>query len=1317
MLSRKGTPGWRQRGRVRRLRPALLQLEPRVVPALPGITGITFDASGDVFVSYDSSNFFSGQQQTVEEFSFGGTRLNSSLISTSGPSAVPGNLATVDASESLPTLATGDILELQPDGELFDANPANGLSAAFGNSLASLTPDASHVYDVQTGEFANLDATINLASATFGDFGVSGSSLIVSGVANNWDFVMRVTYGAQPTAATASILAASPASASLTASPGGVAVDSQGTVLATLPDIPAGSTTAIDVPVGFNLFYDQNNAALQPFLPSLGLSAPADLESTGITVDADNNFILAMSNSSLYGGGPGVAHINASLTAFLADPPTPPEGTPYAVAYVSTGGSNYLGITEPQEETFALPHELPLFSGQVTPGQVLTAYGINQIRFAGPGGTTVPGDGTGQTIAIVELGADPTIQADLHTFDQFYNIPDPPSFSVIYQNNVTTPDPGSVGEASLDVEWAHAIAPKASIVVVDAAFDPNNLKTSFLNLFPAMQLAASQLGVSVVSLSYGGGESLLTPAQEQQFDSDFTAKGVTFVASSGDFGIYGDGSGLQEVLYPTASPNVVSVGGTSITIDAAGDYPGTGLAGEVGWGSGTNARNTVGSGGGLSTVEPEPSWQMGVVPASLDPNSFRAVPDVAMDSGSMQPYDVFTSTLAASTESMSAVGWLGDAGTSASAPIWAALIAIADQGRALQGGTPLTGSTQTLPALYSLPASDFHDIVNGYNGYNAGPGYDLVTGRGSPIANLLVPVLADYQLSSNAASQIAITTEPPPNIAAGSSFSLTLQLQNSQGELATGASGTVTVALGNNPGNATLGGTLTVPVSGGTATFSGLTISQPGSNYTLVITASALPGAEATSNPINVSPVSSPTQIVVTASNNAPVYGQSVTLTATVTATNPASGVPTGTVTFEIGTTILGPVPLSDGVATLVTTPASVGTETIVAGYSGDATDAASNVTFHLTVAQAPATLTLSNLTATYDGLPHTATATTTPADLPGVMVTYTQNGAAVTSPTAAGSYTVMAVLDNPNYTAQSVTGTLVINPAPATLTLGNLTATYDGSPHTASVTTSPPGLSGVTVTYTQNGVAVASPTAAGSYAVTAVLDNPNASAPAATGTLVIGRASPVVNWTISGDLVAGTPLGAAQLDATAKFNGVPLGGTFNYNPGAGTVLPTGNGQTLTVTFTPADSTDFASATASVSINVAPQSTQPASPVTIQGAHWQTRKLSRKVTQHVIVIGFSGPLEPAPAENLGNYELVALEKARKPGALVTRRVSLASASYTPRLDTVMLVPRGTVPNQALQLTILTAGILDAEGNPLSGGAAGRYVTTLGRNGV
>ena len=120
----------------------------------------------------------------------------------------------------------------------------------------------------------------------------------------------------------------------------------------------------------------------------------------------------------------------------------------------------------------------------------------------------------------------------------------------------------------------------------------------------------------------------------------------------------------------------------------------------------------------------------------------------------------------------------------------------------LAGGTPLTGNTQTLPALYSLPAADFHDIVHGNNGDPAGPGYDLTTGLGTPVANLLVPDLAGYQMPG----QMTIKTEPPASVVVGSTFGLTVQVEDGLGNPVSG--GTVTVALANNPGNAILGGTL-----------------------------------------------------------------------------------------------------------------------------------------------------------------------------------------------------------------------------------------------------------------------------------------------------------------------------------------------------------------------------------------------------------------------------------------------------------------------------------------------------------------------------
>ena len=231
-------------------------LEPRVVPSLtfPGIAGITFDTSGDVFVSYDSTTGSSGQQQSVAEVGANGYLVSASVFGTTGASALPGALTTVGSSASLPSIdSSGDILELQPNGQLFVFNPTGGTSSQY-DDLPNDTANASNVYDVQTGQSVNLSSQISLTGATFGDFGVYQNSLVVSAESNNWDFVMRVTYGSSGGAAT--VLVASPASDGLSASPEGVAVDSQGTVLATLPYMPAGSTTAIHVPVGFSLFYD-----------------------------------------------------------------------------------------------------------------------------------------------------------------------------------------------------------------------------------------------------------------------------------------------------------------------------------------------------------------------------------------------------------------------------------------------------------------------------------------------------------------------------------------------------------------------------------------------------------------------------------------------------------------------------------------------------------------------------------------------------------------------------------------------------------------------------------------------------------------------------------------------------------------------------------------------------------------------------------------------------------------------------------------------------------------------------------------------------
>jgi hypothetical protein len=402
----------------------------------------------------------------------------------------------------------------------------------------------------------------------------------------------------------------------------------------------------------------------------------------------------------------------------------------------------------------ATPFGTPAPTGY-TPAQIRHAYGFDQITF---NNGTIPGDGSGTTIAIVDAYDDPNIANDLHQFDLRFGLPDPPTFTKVNQNGGTTPPAANAGwaaEIALDVEWAHAIAPKANILLVEAT---NN---SFANLLTAVRYAARYPGVVAVSMSWGAGEF----SSETFYDSNFLTPsghgGVTFLASSGDDG--------APVSYPAASPNVVAVGGTTLNLDAAGN-----ILSETGW---------SGSGGGISSFEAQPSYQQGVVTQST---TRRANPDVAYDADPNTGFPVYDSY-----NNGSAAPWSQFGGTSASAPQWAALIAIADQGRALAGLGSLDGRTETLPKLYSLPASDFHDITSGTSfgspTYSAGPGYDLVTGRGSPYANRVVADL----IGQPATVAPHFSVSAPSSSTAGSAFTVTVTALDANGNTVPTYTGTV----------------------------------------------------------------------------------------------------------------------------------------------------------------------------------------------------------------------------------------------------------------------------------------------------------------------------------------------------------------------------------------------------------------------------------------------------------------------------------------------------------------------------------------------
>ena len=202
----------------------------------------------------------------------------------------------------------------------------------------------------------------------------------------------------------------------------------------------------------------------------------------------------------------------------------------------------------------------------LTPQQIQNAYGVNLISFSGG---TIDGTGAGQTIAIVDAYNDPNITTDLAEFDKQFGLAAPPSFKVD-NLGATTTDAGWALETSLDVEWAHAIAPQANIILFEAA------DSSLTNLFGAVGFAGQQAGVSVVSMSWGTNEFSSESLYNNVLVTPAGHANVSYVAASGDQGAWGGPE------YPSVSPNVLAVGGTTLSLTSSGAY-----SSESGWSGST----------------------------------------------------------------------------------------------------------------------------------------------------------------------------------------------------------------------------------------------------------------------------------------------------------------------------------------------------------------------------------------------------------------------------------------------------------------------------------------------------------------------------------------------------------------------------------------------------------------------------------------------------------------------------------------------------------------------------------------------------------
>jgi len=375
------------------------------------------------------------------------------------------------------------------------------------------------------------------------------------------------------------------------------------------------------------------------------------------------------------------------------------------------------------------------------PQQMRNAYTVTPLLSAGY-------IGTGQTIVIIDSFGSPTAVADLTKFDADYGLPDPPSFHIFAPLGAVPFDPqnadqvGWAEETDLDIQWAHVMAPGASIVLLTSPVAETQGVQGMPEFLKLEQYALDHHLGTIFSQSWGTTEeTLFTPEGKKVLNSfnDFYRKAaaqqhITFLASAGDAGsanpdVNNNIYPFPTVGFPASSPWVTAVGGTSLYADANGNYQS-----ETAWNDGIGSA----TGGGYSLYFKAPDYQKKTLPASVQAASrgYRGLPDVTYNGDPATSIPVY-------------LGFLPNpdyylfGGTSAGTPQWAGLIADANQ----LAGHPLGFLNQKLYRLGALQPQIgpvFHDILSGNNaqgsipGYQATPGWDAVSGWGSPITAALL---------------------------------------------------------------------------------------------------------------------------------------------------------------------------------------------------------------------------------------------------------------------------------------------------------------------------------------------------------------------------------------------------------------------------------------------------------------------------------------------------------------------------------------------------------------------------------------------------
>ena len=429
-------------------------------------------------------------------------------------------------------------------------------------------------------------------------------------------------------------------------------------------------------------------------------AARRTVQLTGAAADIQKAFGVVLEQKTINGAEyrvrEGAIHLPASLTG-VVEAVLGLDNRPQA--------QPHFRVHHPRTGSAAAP-------SSYTPPQVAQAYNL-----------PANASGAGQTIGIIELGGGYR-QADLTAYFKTLELPAPAITAVSVNGGKNAPSKASSadGEVMLDIEVAASVAPGAKVAVY---FTPNTSQGFIDAITTAVHDTKNK--PSVISISWGGPESTWTQQTMKALDAacqSAAALGVTITVAAGDNGS-SDGAKGNNVDFPASSPHVLACGGTKL------DANGATIVSEVVWNELANKEGATG--GGVSNVFALPSWQANAhVPAPSVSTGGRGVPDVSGDADPMTGY-----TIRVDGET-TVIG-----GTSAVAPLWAGLVAVANQ----QLGTQV-GFIQ--PALYAAKAaSAFNDITQGNNGaFSAGPGWDACTGLGSPIASKLIPLLATVKAST-----------------------------------------------------------------------------------------------------------------------------------------------------------------------------------------------------------------------------------------------------------------------------------------------------------------------------------------------------------------------------------------------------------------------------------------------------------------------------------------------------------------------------------------------------------------------------------------